>query len=125
MFLKPFIWNEEIVNTSIRLDGINFEDLTFQELSGKSFEFKTSPKDGYIDGSVYLESMHNPIDVTLISFGPRFQEIMDIEERTNNTIKEDYIVTTILYKFVWEGENSNHYPEVKRVNTILKYLGEY
>jgi hypothetical protein len=32
------------------------------------------------------------------------------------------LTATILYKFCWEGNDEEEYPEIKRANVILKYL---
>ncbi|MBW8309394.1 MAG: hypothetical protein K0M45_07165 [Candidatus Paracaedibacteraceae bacterium] len=115
--LEPFRWGDEEVNTSIKLDFINLKGLPFKELSNKAFPFPINPEDGYIDGSVYLESTHNPIDVTLISFGILYSDLMSEQD-----LNENYIAVTILYKFCWEGEDPVNYPEIKRVNVVLKYV---
>jgi hypothetical protein len=115
--LEPFMWWDEVVSTQISLDRIDLGDFSFEELGGKTFKFLVNPEDGYIDGSVYLESTHNPIDVTLISFGARYKEICD--NRLSSA--DDYIVATILYKFCWEGSDPEDYPEIKRANVILQY----
>lgn len=116
MDLEPFYWSGEEVNTEIRLDYINFNKLEFDQLSGKTFSFPTNLTDGYVDGSVYLEGHHNHIDVLLISFGVRYNEL--VESPDSN---EDYIAVTILYRFCWEGGAKEHYPETKRINTVLYY----
>lgn len=36
-----------------------------------------NPKEGYIDGSLYLTVAHNPVDVTRIAFGPLQGEKME------------------------------------------------
>ena len=114
--LEPFLWGDEEVNTNIRLDFIDLKNLNFNSLSYKTFYFPTNPEDGYIDGSIYLESRHNPIYVTLISFGMRYKELFD--KKINS---QDYIVATLLYKFCWEGEDDDNYPETKRINVVLEY----
>lgn len=118
LFLEPFIWNDEQIDTEIRLDSINFNNLNVQELSGKEFSFPLNPTNGYIDGSIYLEGSHNPIDVFSICFGARLNEL------SNELNDIDYIASTILYKFCWEGYKSDFYPEVKRSNAILRCVIE-
>ena len=118
LVLAPFLWSGEIVDTSIRLDSVVFKNTgSFEDLSNKAFSFPINPNDGYIDGSVYIESMHNWIDVRKISFGSRYKEIS-----TKRNEKEDYIVATLLYQFCWEGEDLEFYPEINRANVILKYI---
>lgn len=68
ILMRPFLWNGEVVDTSIRLDGIELPSTHLNELIGKSFAFPISPEDGYINGSIYLESKHHPVDVTELSF---------------------------------------------------------
>ena len=123
LFLEPFKWENKKVSTSIRMDSIDLNNLKFSELSNKTFKFAINPNEGYIDGSVYIESMHNPIDVTLISFGSRLQGLYNIKDKKLACdTQEDYIVATILYKFVWEGGMSENYPEIQRANVILQYI---
>jgi hypothetical protein len=68
ILMLPFLWNQEIVNTSIRLDGIDLPSNMLRDLAGKSFEFPINPNEGYIDGSIYLEYTHHPVDVTSLHF---------------------------------------------------------
>jgi hypothetical protein len=68
ILMAPFLFDQEVVDTSIRLDGINLPSSMLRDLAGKLFEFPTNPNDGYIDGSIYLESAHHPVDVTSLSF---------------------------------------------------------
>ena len=68
VLMDPFLLDQAIVDTSIRLDGINLPSNMLRDLEGQLFEFPTNPKDGYIDGSIYLESAHHPVDVTSLNF---------------------------------------------------------
>ncbi|MEJ1097121.1 MULTISPECIES: hypothetical protein [unclassified Pseudoxanthomonas] len=68
ILMTPFLWNQEIVDTSIRLDAIDLPSNMLRDLAGKLFEFPTSPNDGYIDGSIHLKNAHHPVDVTSLSF---------------------------------------------------------
>ena len=68
ILMMPFLFNQELVDQSIRLDGIALPSDVLRDLAGKSFEFPINPVEGYIDGSIYLENRHQPVDVTLLSF---------------------------------------------------------
>ncbi len=58
----------ENVDTCIRLDSVVLP-VDLNELENKVFTFSVNPSPGYIDGSIYFFSAHNPIDVTSIEFG--------------------------------------------------------
>lgn len=66
--LRPFEFNGELVETSVRLDGIALPSSELRVLVGKNFQFPVNPQPGYIDGSIYLDHAHHPVDVTLLSF---------------------------------------------------------
>ena len=68
IMISPFLHDQEIVDTSIHLDCINLPSSILRDLAGKSFEFPTNPNDGYIDGSIYLNNAHHPVDVTSLNF---------------------------------------------------------
>lgn len=68
VMLKPFLMNQEIIDTSIRLDGVRIPSSILRDLVSKTFNFPTNPTEGYIDGSIYLDNTHHPIDVTKIEF---------------------------------------------------------
>ncbi len=57
------------IESTIRLDFIELPTVELAELAGRTFDFPVNPVDGYIDGSIYLLNVHNPVDVTRISFG--------------------------------------------------------
>lgn len=56
-------------NTCIKLDFIKIKFYSFLDLENTSFHFPVNPDDGYIDGSIYLDDQHIPVDVTKINFG--------------------------------------------------------
>ncbi len=68
VLLRPFYWNEELIDTSIRLDGIDLPDVVLRQLVGKTFEFPLNPDAGAIDGSIYLDNKHHPVDVKQLAF---------------------------------------------------------
>lgn len=68
ILMRPFLRHQEIVDTSIRLDAIDLPSNRLGDLAGKSFEFPTNPDEGYIDGSIYLDNKHHPVDVTSLNF---------------------------------------------------------
>ncbi|MBI1770964.1 MAG: hypothetical protein HYR68_01095 [Burkholderiales bacterium] len=55
--------------TSIRLDHIPGLNVDPRKLAGHSFAFPANPAEGYIDGSMYLQGRHHPVDVTALHFG--------------------------------------------------------
>ena len=65
--ISKFVLDDEIVDTSIRLDGIQLSE-SLSSCTGKSIKFPINPVEGYIDGSIYLRNCHNPVDVTEINF---------------------------------------------------------
>ena len=67
--LSPFTLDGEIVETAIYLDGVELPTSDLTMLAGQSFHFPVNPKQGYIDGSMYVLHAHQPIDVTSIRFG--------------------------------------------------------
>jgi hypothetical protein len=66
--LAPFILYDDLVDTAIRLDSFSLPSLHLKELVGKTFAFPINPKEGYIDGSIYLASAHHAVDVTMLAF---------------------------------------------------------
>ena len=52
---------------------------TIHELSGASLKFPVNPAEGYIDGSIYLANVHNPVDITALKFGPVNDRIVHVQ----------------------------------------------
>lgn len=67
--LEDVQFQGESEQTSIQLDFINFDFRSFLDIEGQEFEFPSNPDEGYIDGSIYLDYQHIPVDITQISFG--------------------------------------------------------
>lgn len=65
--ISKFVIDNEIVETSIRLDFIELKE-TLKTYIGKTVSFPINPIEGYIDGSIYMRNAHNPVDVTEIKF---------------------------------------------------------
>lgn len=66
--LAPFEIDDLEVETSIYLDHVSLPSLDWKELKGRRFSFPVNPEQGYIDGSIYIEHAHHPVDVTAITF---------------------------------------------------------
>jgi hypothetical protein len=66
--LLPFMYNEVMVETSIQLCNIAIPSVKLAELCGRTFDFSVNPTAGYIDGSMYLDGVHHPVDITRLSF---------------------------------------------------------
>ena len=101
MPLAPFEIEGKVVESAFRLDFIRFAGVrSWRQLSGRSFGFPINPKPGYIDGSMYLFDVHNPVDVTKIDFG----------------IAEGLILPAKLelaIDFRYEGPEEYGYPEIE------------
>ena len=67
--VEPFRYRRKLQKTSVRLEFIEFPVDDWRELAGTEFTFPVNPEPGYIDGSLYLDSAHNPADITLVRFG--------------------------------------------------------
>ncbi|MBD7922368.1 hypothetical protein [Xanthomonas bonasiae] len=68
LLMSPFLVDGTLVDTSVRLDGVNLPSNLLSDLAGKSFVFPVNPQEGYIDGSIYLDDRHHPVDVTSLTF---------------------------------------------------------
>ena len=66
--LRPFTLAGEVVETAIHLEGVSLPSLDPRDLAGRTLEFPVDPAVGCIDGSVYIEHAHHPVDVTMITF---------------------------------------------------------
>lgn len=67
--LQPFSLQGERVETSLRLDGIALELDELRAHENKRYPFPVNPQDGYIDGSLYLQGVHVPVDITALDCG--------------------------------------------------------
>ena len=67
--IEPFDFLGDQHDTTVVLNFIKFGVRNWRELSGRTFEFPKNPIGDYIDGSVFLDNAHNPVDVTKIQFG--------------------------------------------------------
>jgi hypothetical protein len=76
--VSKFVLEEEIVSTSVYLYAIELPD-PLQNYIGKTIQFPLNPNDGYIDGSVYLRNVHNPVDVTEIKFLKLESDFIELE----------------------------------------------
>lgn len=80
--VQPFEFDGEPQETSIRLEFIELPVRDWREIFGRTFRFPINPEPGYIDGSVYIGNVHNPVDVTQIRFaqasGSRVAIVADI-----------------------------------------------
>ena len=91
--LKPFIIEDETVETSIVLGFIDLKISELKEIENKTFHFPINPEKGYIDGSIYLFDVHNPFDVKQITFAK---------------FKDNMIEATFLFNIDFEFEGTDY-----------------
>jgi hypothetical protein len=104
--LEKFILDEEIVDTTLRFDRILFSE-PLENYIGKKVSFPINPIEGYIDGSIYLRSAHNPIDISSIKF-------IKLENETLNA------ELTMDFVFEFEGIGFTNEKMVKEVSLIIE-----
>jgi len=75
--IQPFELDGEMVSTDFRLDGAGLPLDGPSAWQRQTFTFPTNPEPGYIDGSIYIRSAHNPTDVTQIVFGEHHSNTID------------------------------------------------
>jgi hypothetical protein len=102
--IVKFILDEQVTETSIRLENIALTG-DIKNLINKSINFPLNPKEGYIDGSIYLRNCHNPVDVSQIEF---------------LKISDDYIATKITADFIFDYENIGFPNQKRTIETKLK-----
>lgn len=76
--VEPFNYRGSSHRTALRLEFIALPVRDWRDLAGRDFEFPVNPEPGYIDGSIYLENVHNPVDVIAIRFGEFDEQVMPI-----------------------------------------------
>ncbi|MCX2680070.1 hypothetical protein OOZ15_08985 [Galbibacter sp. EGI 63066] len=105
--LEDFVIEEGIVQTMIVLDYIKLQIKSIRELQNKTYDFPVNSTDGYIDGSIYLFHVYNPLDVTRIEFG----------EISNNQIQ-----ATIHYSIDFEFEGTKYAKtDNRQLSTKLRF----
>jgi len=77
--LAAFELDGESHDAEIILEGIDIPDGSAAALANKQFAFPANPEDGYVDGSIYLCNVHNPVDVTRIAFGAPKGSFLPVE----------------------------------------------
>ena len=92
--LTPFEYAEEKEETSLRFELIDFPVTSYRELANRSFSYPINPTEGYIDGSVYISNMHNPFDVTRISFGAVENDVIEAEFNALLSFEDDSVKPT-------------------------------
>ena len=86
--LTPFTIDGNLIETVIHLDGVALPTDDVLKLSGMTFSFPVNPEAGYIDGSIYVQHAHHPVDVTSIRFG----------RVTDNAVEADFEMV-LLFEF--------------------------
>jgi hypothetical protein len=67
--LRPFTYDGETVDRTLELSSVRLPAARVEDLANKSLKFPANPSPGYLEASLYLWSVHNPIDVLAIRFG--------------------------------------------------------
>ena len=65
--IKPFELDGEVIQTTIFIEDIALP-IDVCNIENKEFLFAYYPQEGYIDSSMYLKNIHNPITVKIITF---------------------------------------------------------
>jgi hypothetical protein len=99
--LNPFSMNGNLIQTAISLNFIRIAVRTLKEIEHQTFIFPINPVAGFIDGSLYLLDVHNPVDVKKIEF----------KNWENNTID-----AVVYYDIDFEYENTGY---EKMMNCVL------
>lgn len=86
--LRSFTIDEQDVEAILDFD-LGIEVTSLANLAKHHYDFPSNPKEGYVEGSIYIWSVHNPIDLHSITFAQ---------------IDGQYIKATMEMTFVFEFE---------------------
>lgn len=71
--VTPFLYQKDVIETELTALNITVPH-TIEEIDGKFFHFPVKHNKGYIDGSIYFDHAHNPVDIPTITFGKYNEE---------------------------------------------------
>lgn len=97
--VEKFVLEGNIVDTFLCLSGIALPH-GLECYIGKSMNFPLNPDEGYIDGSIYMMHVHNPVDVREISFVK---------------LEKGYLTAEIAAEFLFEYEDTNYKNERTKI----------
>lgn len=103
LFIDPFIFDDELVETSIHIIDVCLPSI-ISEIENKKIVLPQYPDEGYIDSSIYLRNVHNPINVKQIEF-------KDYDKKDNSI--------QVLLDLDFEFETISLKNEELQVNTVL------
>jgi hypothetical protein len=94
------------IRTSISLSDIHLPVRQLSKLAGQTYRFPVNPTPGYIDGSIYVGGVHNPVEVTELCFG--------------KLIRDTEIEVTATMRMLFEFEDSGYRDRDANVRATLK-----
>ncbi len=59
----------EKIITSLRLSSVKLPTLDIKKLQNRAYKFPLNSHEDHIDGSIYVEHAHHPVDVNCLKFG--------------------------------------------------------
>ena len=87
--VEPFLLNDELIETKILIDDLTFPR-PLVKMEEKVLNYPLNPDEGYIDASIYLNHVHNPIDIPKI-------EVLKVD---NNHVE---LKVNFIFDFEYEG----------------------
>jgi|GEM_PF-1164781 len=83
ILFEPFKTENELNQTIVQLNFIRLNTRKIKNLENSEFHFPINPDDGYVDGSIYLFDVHNPFDVTKMTFGKIVNSTIELKLEYN------------------------------------------
>lgn len=94
--IRPFQYKGITEDTSVVLDFVRIPFKSYRDLENRAFTFPLNPEDGYIDGSLYVQNMHNPFDVSQIKFGNADNKSIEVDVSGKLNFEDGSIKPTAL-----------------------------
>jgi hypothetical protein len=88
--MSPFTIDKKDVEATLEFD-LGIEVTSPTNLAKHHYDFPSNPEEGYVESSIYIWSVHNPIDLHSITFAQ---------------IDGQYITSTMEMTFVFEFEGA-------------------
>jgi len=124
VILMPFLYKGELVTTSIRLDGIAGLPMDLKKVTGKAFLYPINPLDGYMDGSMYVQGRHWPVDISRLAFGSVGSHF--VSTSMSGTVRDESSSDSEAFPLNLDARVELNLPEEeirRRVGTAIEELG--